>query len=233
MNHTPLTASAGHSPYYAPTTSSSSSRMLVASRKERCSGKMLILAVFLSTSARSSRPSRSTGIWSITPYSSRTDNSSVTMGTRDKTEQNLIYKLEKGFAYQYTSVTATLYIITTLYTSCRDFPRRGAVQLLLCRYAIAVKSDYRKANVVLFVRISMRYGTWLSTAKLDIQAQFPRLIFFFFQNLECFALALSLAFQTFPMSSVGLIHLPTYSKIQAFATLMPSHHSLHSNCTTQ
>lgn len=23
------------------------------------------------------------------------------MGTRDKTEQNLIYKLEKGFAYQY------------------------------------------------------------------------------------------------------------------------------------
>lgn len=140
MNNTPLIASAGHSPYYASTTCSSSSRMLVASRKERCSGKMLILAVFLFASAGSSRPSSSTRIWSITPYSSRTD-SSVTMGTRDKTEQNLIYKLEKGFAYQYISVTATLYIITTLYTSCRDFPRCGAVQLLLCRHAIVVKSD--------------------------------------------------------------------------------------------
>lgn len=94
------------------------------------------------------------------------------MGTRDKTEQNLIYKLEKGFAYQYISVTATLHIITTLYTSCRDFPRCGAVQLLLCRHAIAVKSDVGRQMFVTFVRISMRYGTWLSTAKLDIQAHF-------------------------------------------------------------
>lgn len=118
--------------------------MLVASRKERCSGKMLILAVFFDLRVLTYHGplgGSSTGIWSITPYSSRTDNSSVTMGTRDKTEQNLIYKLEKGFAYQYISVTATLHIITTVFTSCRDFPRCDAVQLLLCRYAIVMKSD--------------------------------------------------------------------------------------------
>lgn len=129
MNNTPLVAAAGHSPYYASTTSSSSSRMLVASRKERCSGKMLILAVFFDLRVLAHHgPLVLLGrIWSITPYSSRTD-SSVAMGTRDKTEQNLIYKLEKALLIStYTSVTATLHIITTVYTSCRDFPRCGAV----------------------------------------------------------------------------------------------------------
>lgn len=77
------------------------------------------------------------------------------------------------------------------------------------------------------VRISMRYGTWLSTAKLDIQAQFPRLILYFFQNLECFALALS---RLPDVSNVQcwVDPLTRLQQIQAFATLMPSHHSLHS-----
>lgn len=101
MNNTPLIASAGHSPYYASTTSSSSSRMLVASRKERCSGKMLILAVFfylrlLAHHGPLVLPGSGPSLHIVRE---RTVVSRWEHETRPS--KNLIYKLEKGFAYQY------------------------------------------------------------------------------------------------------------------------------------
>lgn len=129
MNNTPLIASAGHSPYYASTTSSSSSRMLVASRKEDVRGKCLSWQCFYLRLLAHHGPLVLPGSGpSLHIVRERT---TVVSQWEHETRpsKNLIYKLERALLIStYTSVTATLHIITTtLYTSCRDFPRCGTV----------------------------------------------------------------------------------------------------------